>query len=69
MNIKPRKRLEMDWAWLRACVDFTPQEKILLAGVLAVALIGLTARWWILVRSRPPAPAIAPVELFEEANP
>lgn len=46
MAAKPKLRLELDGAWLRACFDLTAQEKRALSIVLALALLGLAARAW-----------------------
>ncbi len=56
---------------LRAWFFLTPQEQRLLMGILALALIGLTARHWQL-RRRVPVPVPAPemaVPLAEENSP
>lgn len=56
---------------LRAWFTLTPQEQRLLLGVLALTLIGLTARYWHLRNQQPisvPAPeAASPME--EEESP
>lgn len=48
-----RRRLEFDLRWLRAWFDLTAGEKKFVAGILAIALIGLVARYFHLKNLRP----------------
>lgn len=43
--IPKRKKLEFDFTWLRAWFDLTAQERVLVAGILAIALVGVAARY------------------------
>ena len=40
------KGAKWDARWLRAWFSTTPDERLVVAGILAIALIGLTARYW-----------------------
>jgi hypothetical protein len=51
--IPKKKKLELDLDWLKSWFDFAPEERLLLAGILAIALIGLTARYMYLTRQQP----------------
>ena len=48
-----KKKLELDLEWLKSWFDFAPRERTLLAGILIIALIGLTARYIHLSRQQP----------------
>lgn len=53
MPVKPKKKLEMELGWLTSCFDFAPRERLLLGGILAIAVIGLTTRYLHLRNQRP----------------
>ena len=40
------------WQRVRALFEMTPQERLLVSGVLAAALVGLGVRAWVLHRQR-----------------
>jgi hypothetical protein len=42
---KPRKKIEIDLQGLKAWFDLAPGERKALAGILAIALVGLMARY------------------------
>ncbi len=51
--VKARKRLEFDWAWLRSWFMLTADEKKVLAGIAAIVLVGLAARYLHLRNEQP----------------
>jgi hypothetical protein len=61
-----RRQRQTIGALARMWFAVTPQERALLFGILAVALIGLTARY---VRQRAAAPDDRPVDPIEEMLP
>jgi hypothetical protein len=63
---KARRRIEIDWEWLRAWFDLAPGERRFLAGVLAIALVGLAARY-LHLKHESPQP-YAPPGLEQAAN-
>ena len=48
-----RKRLEIDLEWLKAWFDLAPGERKFIAGVLAIALVGIVARYLYLKGEKP----------------
>jgi hypothetical protein len=40
-----RKKSGVDLSWLRAWFDLAPDERKFVAGILAIALVGLLARY------------------------
>jgi hypothetical protein len=63
---KKRQRLEIDWEWLKAWFDLAPGERGFLAGVLAIALVGLVARY-LHLRHETPQP-YSPAGIEQAAN-
>ena len=51
--VKARKRLNLDWAWLRSWFMLTADEKKVLAGIVAIVLVGLAARYLHLRNEQP----------------
>jgi hypothetical protein len=66
---KRRKRLEIDLQWLKAWFDLAPGERGALAGILAIALVGLVARYLHLKREAPEPYQPAGVEQAEGGPP
>ena len=48
-----RKKSEVDLSWLRAWFDLAPDERKFLTGILAIALVGLVARYVHLKNQKP----------------
>ena len=46
------KEAKWDARWLRAWFAMTPDERLVVAGILAIALVGLSARYWHLKHQR-----------------
>jgi hypothetical protein len=64
-----RRKLEFDWSWLRSWFDLTGQERWFVGGILAIALVGLFARY-LHLRSEKPAPyrpAVAEASAYKGA--
>lgn len=40
------KKASWDARWLRAWFSMTADERLVVAGILAIALVGLSARYW-----------------------
>ena len=40
------KGTKWDARWVRAWFTMTPDERLFVAGILAIALVGLSARYW-----------------------
>jgi hypothetical protein len=55
------KKSDIDLRWLKAWFDLAPDERKLVAGILAIALVGLVARHMHLKNQKPEsiAPEIA----------
>ena len=51
--MKAKKRLEFDWGGLRSWFMLTADERKVLAGIIAVVLVGLIARYLHLRNERP----------------
>jgi hypothetical protein len=47
------KKTEMDLRWLKAWFDLAPDERKLAVGILAIALVGLLARYVYLKHQTP----------------
>ena len=47
------KEAKWDARWLRAWFSMTPDERLVIAGVLTIALVGLSARYWHLKHLKP----------------
>lgn len=48
-----RRKLEFDWSWLRAWFDLTGDERLFVGGIIAIALVGLFARYLHLKNEKP----------------
>ncbi|HPF98668.1 MAG TPA: hypothetical protein PLE77_01270 [Kiritimatiellia bacterium] len=51
--MKAKKHLEFDWSWLRSWFMLTADERKVLAGIVAIVLVGLIARHLHLRNERP----------------
>ena len=56
------KKSKIDLRWLRAWFDLAPDERKFMAGILAIALVGLWARYVHLKNQKPEAIAPEGVE-------
>jgi hypothetical protein len=53
----PKRKRWLDWDFLRAAFDPTPEERKLIAGVFGLILLGMMARYYQLKKDAPrPAP-------------
>ena len=59
---RARKKSGVDLSWLRAWFDLAPDERKFMAGILAIALVGLWARYVHLKNQKPEAIAPEGVE-------
>ena len=47
----------IDWRWLKSWFDLAPSERKFIAGILAIALVGLVARY-VHLKSQKPEPVV-----------
>jgi hypothetical protein len=67
--VKPaRKKSRVDLSWLRSSFDLAPDERKFVAGILAIALVGLVARYVHLKNQKPEPVAPEGVEQAAQAG-
>jgi hypothetical protein len=52
-----REKSRVDLSWLRSWFDLAPDERKFVAGILAIALVGLVARY-VHLKNQKPEPAV-----------
>lgn len=52
-----REKSRVDLSWLRSWFDLAPGERKFLAGILAIALVGLVARY-VHLKNQKPEPVV-----------
>ena len=52
-----RKKSKVDLSWLRSWFDLAPDERKFVAGILAIALVGLVARY-VHLKNQKPEPVV-----------
>jgi len=56
------RKQNIDFSWIRSWFDLAPDERKFMAGILAIALVGLVARYVHLRNQKPDPAAPAGVE-------
>jgi hypothetical protein len=63
-----RNKSKVDLSWLRSWFDLAPDERKFMAGILAIALVGLVARYVHMKNQKPEPVAPQGVEQAEHAG-
>ena len=61
-----RNKSKVDLSWLRSWFDLAPDERKFIAGILAIALVGLVARY-VHMKNQKPEP-VAPEGVEQAAH-